>query len=132
MNHLRVSSLFITGDYLYASTTNGFWKCPLSMITLVADGSLNGTRPTKLSLSQNYPNPFNPSTIINYQLPVNSFVTVKIFDLLGREVQTLINKLESAGNHSAIFNAGNLTSGVYFYQLKAGNFVNTKKLILLK
>ena len=132
MNHLRVSSLFISGDFLYASTMNGFWKCPLSAITSVENESLNRNRPINFGLSQNYPNPFNPSTVIKYQLPVNCVVMLKIFDLLGREVQTLINKLESAGNHSAIFNAGNLSSGVYFYQLKAGNFVETKKLLLLK
>lgn len=85
-----------------------------------------------LELSQNFPNPFNPTTIINYQLPVNSFVTLKIYDILGREVAVLINGLRNAGYYSVIFNGTNLSSGVYFYRLQAGAYSETKKLLLLK
>lgn len=88
--------------------------------------------PDVFSLSQNYPNPFNPSTIIQYSIPMNEFVTLKVYDLLGREVQTLVNKEQSAGVYNIEFNASKLTSGVYFYRIEAGSFVSVKKLLLLK
>lgn len=90
--------------------------------------------PTNYSLEQNYPNPFNPETVISYQLPVNSLVVLKIYDLLGREVATLVNETQTAGIHHSTFNSLNysLSSGVYFYTLKAGDFVESKKMILLK
>jgi hypothetical protein len=83
-------------------------------------------------LSQNYPNPFNPSTLISYQLPTGSFVALKVFDVLGREVETLVNERQNAGNHSVQFNASNLPSGVYFYRIEAGTYHDAKKLLLLK
>jgi len=88
--------------------------------------------PKNYSLSQNYPNPFNPSTSINYQLPVTSYVNLKVFDMLGREVATLVNEQKSAGNHTARWDASNLPSGVYFYRITANEFVQTKKLELIK
>jgi len=97
--------------------------------------------PTEFSLSQNYPNPFNPSTVISYQLPVKSFVSLKLYDITGTEIATLVNAEEEAGvhnyelrinNYPALGGTGALTSGVYFYQLRAGDFVSTKKLIVLK
>ncbi len=88
--------------------------------------------PSDYSLSQNYPNPFNPSTVISYQLPVNSFVTLKIYDLLGRAAAVLENGFKKAGSYEIDFNACGLASGIYFYELKAGNFRDTKKLILTK
>ena len=84
------------------------------------------------SLSNNYPNPFNPSTKINYSIKNQSYVTLKVFDVLGREVKTLVNKEQSQGNYSIDFDAANLTSGVYFYRIQAGEFVDTKKMILMK
>jgi hypothetical protein len=84
------------------------------------------------SLSQNYPNPFNPSTKIRWQLPVGSQVALKVYDILGREVTTLVNEYRQAGKYETEFNAETLPSGVYFYQLKADGFVETKKMILLK
>jgi dienelactone hydrolase len=83
-------------------------------------------------LGQNYPNPFNPSTVISYQLPVNGNVTLKIFDVLGNEVATLVDEYKPAGSYEVEFSANGLTSGMYFYTLKAGNFVETKKMLLLK
>lgn len=98
--------------------------------------------PTSFSLSQNYPNPFNPSTNINYSINSQQFVSLKVYDVLGNEVSTLVNEEQPAGNYSVEFNRSNLSngissvggyaSGVYFYQLKAGNYIATKKLILLK
>ena len=89
-------------------------------------------RPMQFRVDQNYPNPFNPSTTITYQLPTNAFVNLRVYDVLGREVETLVNERQNAGDHSVTFNAGNLPSGVYFYRLQAGNYSATKKLLLLK
>lgn len=88
--------------------------------------------PKSYSLDQNYPNPFNPSTVIKYAIPENSFVTLKIFDALGREVALLVNSQQSAGVHTVNFNASNLTSGIYFYQLNAKNFSQVKKMMVLR
>jgi len=88
--------------------------------------------PDKIALEQNYPNPFNPATTINYQLPQKSYVTLKIYDILGSLVKTLIDQEIEAGYHSIRWNASGLASGVYFYRLNAGSFVSTKKLILMK
>jgi Peptidase family M28/Immune inhibitor A-like, MAM domain/Secretion system C-terminal sorting domain len=84
------------------------------------------------SLEQNYPNPFNPSTIIQWQLPKDNFVTLKVYDLLGNEITTLVSEEKTAGNHQVIFDASVLPSGVYFYTLRAGNFTSTKKMMLTK
>ncbi len=88
--------------------------------------------PTEFSLKQNYPNPFNPTTIISYQLPISSHVTLKVFDLLGREVAVLVNEEKSPGNYEVKFNGSNLASGIYFYRLNAGQYSQMKKMILLK
>ena len=84
------------------------------------------------TLEQNYPNPFNPVTTISYTIAAKDFVTIKVFDLLGKEVATLVNEEKPAGSYSINFNASRLSSGVYFYRMKAGSFVETKKLILMK
>ena len=84
------------------------------------------------NLSQNYPNPFNPSTKISWQTPVAGYQSIKVFDVLGNEVATLVNEYRNAGNYEADFNASELSSGIYFYQIKVGDFVNTKKMILMK
>lgn len=91
-----------------------------------------GDIPTEFKLSQNYPNPFNPTTTINYSVPEQSHITLKIFDALGKEVTSLVNELKAIGNYSVEFNAANLTSGVYFYQIKADHYIQTKKMILLR
>ena len=89
--------------------------------------------PKMFELFQNYPNPFNPSTIINYSVPKSSLVTIKVYDVLGREVATLVKENKKAGSYSVQFNAGNgFSSGVYFYRMQAGSFVQTKKLLLIK
>jgi len=86
----------------------------------------------QFSLNQNYPNPFNPSTRIKFQIADKEFVSLKIFDLLGKEVETLVNEEKSAGEYEVQFNADHLTSGIYIYKLDAGNFSQTKKMLLLK
>ena len=90
------------------------------------------TQPAKYSLEQNYPNPFNPSTVIEYQIPAESRVSLKVFDVLGREVKTIVDKNQSAGKYKINFNAGRLSNGIYYYRLTSGNFVKTKKMIVLK
>ena len=93
----------------------------------------NSILPTEFSLTQNYPNPFNPSTTINYSLPRTEKVVLKIFNALGEEVQTLINEYQEAGTHSKLYIVNStLPSGVYFYRLQAGDFVQTKKMVLIK
>ena len=84
------------------------------------------------SLEQNYPNPFNPKTQINYSILKDGFVTLKIYDILGNDLVTLVNERKTAGYYSVEFDASNLPSGIYFYKLTSGNYINTKKLLLLK
>jgi hypothetical protein len=90
------------------------------------------TMPIDYLLYQNYPNPFNTTTIIKYSVPQTSNVVIKIYDILGNEIETLVNEEKAMGTYELNWNAENLPSGVYFYQLKAGDFVDTKKMILLK
>ena len=90
------------------------------------------TQPIEYSLSQNYPNPFNPSTTISYSISKDGLVTLKVYDILGKEVVTLINEVQSAGTMNITFDASELSSGVYYYQLVSGEFTSTKKLILMK
>jgi len=88
--------------------------------------------PKEFSLSQNYPNPFNPSTTINYEIPSQQFVSLKVYDVLGNEVAILVNEDRSAGSYEINFDASNLSSSIYFYQLKTSEFIETKKMIYLK
>ena len=87
---------------------------------------------TTYSLSQNYPNPFNPTTVIDYTIPKESHVMLKIYDVLGQEVETLVNEDQNVGRYQVQFDGSRLASGVYFYRLVAGNHVVTKKMLLLK
>lgn len=88
--------------------------------------------PTEFNLSQNYPNPFNPSTTISYQLPTDGFVTLKVYDIVGKEVATLVNEEKPAGSYEAKFDASQLSSGIYIYRLSAGSFTKTQKMTLMK
>jgi hypothetical protein len=99
----------------------------------------NNNKPlqNEFSLNQNYPNPFNPTTTIEYSIPLNdkretSNVHLIIYDILGREVKTLVNEIQKPGNYNIQFDGSKLSSGVYYYQLKYGSFVQTKKMLLLK
>jgi trimeric autotransporter adhesin len=91
-----------------------------------------GEKPRFFALSQNYPNPFNPSTVIGYQLSVLSEVKLEVFDMLGRNVATLVNARQTVGSYQTTFNAASLSSGIYFYKLQAGNFTQTRKMLLVK
>ena len=94
--------------------------------------SISSEIPGRFELNQNYPNPFNPVTVIGFSLPINSFVSLKIYDILGREVTVLINNQMQAGKYEYKFNAENLKSGVYFYSLTTKGFSATKKLVIVK
>jgi hypothetical protein len=83
-------------------------------------------------MAQNYPNPFNPTTTIKYELPKSSMVRLSVYDILGREVSVLVNETVDAGVHEVRFEAAGLASGVYFYRLTAGSFVQTRKLLLVR
>ena len=125
-----VGSLAVIGTNLFAGDF-GIWRRPLSdMITGIENKQNN--LPTSSSLEQNYPNPFNPSTTINYSVPKESLVTIKVYDVLGSEVETLVNEQKNPGNYNITFNAGKLASGVYFYQLRSSNYTSIKKMIFLK
>lgn len=106
------------------------WNYNLGVVTVVTP--ITSEVPENYSLSQNYPNPFNPVTKINYALPKNGFVTLRVYDVLGRQAVNLVNENKTAGSYSVDFNAGSLTSGVYFYRLEVNGFTDTKKLLLVK
>jgi hypothetical protein len=112
--------------------TNPLWSIMNSAFGVFTGVGTNNEVPTEAYLSNNYPNPFNPSTRIEYAIPKNSFVTLKIYDNLGREISTLVNEMKSAGKYSIDFNANNLAAGVYFYKITSDNFTNVKKMILVK
>ncbi|MBC8043984.1 MAG: T9SS type A sorting domain-containing protein, partial [Rhizobacter sp.] len=99
-------------------------------------GEAGANLPREFELKQNYPNPFNPGTVIEYELPVKSDVAIKVFDMLGREVQSIVNEQKAAGRYEVKFNAARLSSGIYFYRLIAkseqGITLRTKKMTLVK
>jgi hypothetical protein len=99
---------------------------------LVGVNPLSNTVPTTYSLSQNYPNPFNPVTRINFAIPKQGLVSLKIYDVLGREIMTLVNEVKTPGVYSVDFNGSELSSGVYFYRMESNGFSDVKKLMLVK
>jgi hypothetical protein len=121
-------TLSIAGPLDTATTSYQVLSMPKAK---VSDDNINNI-PLPFTLEKNYPNPFNPTTIINWQLSENNFVSLKVYDMLGREVKTLVNGYKTQGNYSVSFDASNLASGIYIYQLRAGNFISTKKMILMK
>jgi len=102
------------------------------VLTATGAGNISSLIPSKYELSQNYPNPFNPTTKINFAIPKQGLVTMKIYDVLGREVRTLVNEVKQAGNYTVDFNAMEFASGVYFYKLTSGDFSDIKRMILVK
>ncbi|RJP64834.1 MAG: T9SS C-terminal target domain-containing protein [Ignavibacteriales bacterium] len=126
------------GDYLYAGTQSGVWKRSLFEITTDVKNEKSSLLPD-FYLSQNYPNPFNPSTTINYSIPVETLratslqhVTIKVYDVLGREVATLVDEEKPAGNYEITFNANKLSSGIYYYRIISNGFIESKKMTFLK
>jgi hypothetical protein len=127
----RITSLAAKGQNLFAGTVQGtVWRRPLSEFLSVDDRI--GSVPVSYALEQNYPNPFNPTTKIQFTIVNRQSTIVKVYDLLGREVTTLVNEVKSPGAYTVEFDGSNLASGVYFYTLHAGDFTQSKKLVLLK
>ena len=127
----NVYALTVSGTYLFAGTNDGVWQRPLSeMITSVEE--ISSGLPIEFSLEQNYPNPFNPSTTFVFSLPERSLASLKVFDILGKEVALLISEELPAGTYTKWWDASGLPSGTYFYRLQTGSFSETKKLILLR
>ena len=100
--------------------------------SLLSDSGNQTEKNLIFSLSQNYPNPFNPFTSINYEIANGNFISIKVFDILGREIETLVNEFKPAGSYKVSFVGNNLPSGIYFYRMKAGNYSEVKKMILLR
>lgn len=127
-----VTALALSSNNILAGTRIGdIWYRTLANITTGITTNKNDL-PTTFKLYQNYPNPFNPTTMISYQIPNDGFVTLKIYDILGREIKTLVNDFKSQGKYSVNFDGSDLVSGVYFYQLRVGDFYSIKKMILMK
>jgi hypothetical protein len=103
-----------------------------TMTTPMGVNPVGNTIPTVYSLSQNYPNPFNPVTKINFAIPKQGLVTLKIYDVLGREVRTLVSEVKTPGNYAVDFNGAELSSGVYFYRLQSADFTDIKRMMLIK
>lgn len=101
-------------------------------IGVVSVGDPGNNLPQSYSIEQNYPNPFNPATTIRYSIPKEGLVSLKVYDLIGEEVATLVNEIKQPGNYAVTFDAKNLSSGVYFYKMQAGSFIETKKFLLMK
>jgi hypothetical protein len=130
------------GTLIVSSSVNGFEsRNRLHRITItptnempppVPESNSSDLRPKSFYLAQNYPNPFNPSTVFHYQLPVDTWVTLKVYTMLGEEIATLVNEYQTAGFKFHNWEANGLASGMYYYRIQAGNFTDTKKLLLLK
>jgi hypothetical protein len=131
MGALTVNSIAITGDYIYAGTTGAsVWKRPLA--ELVGINNIGNTIPKSFYLYQNYPNPFNPTTKIKFNIPKSSFTSIKIYNILGAQIAILLNKQLQPGSYEVEWNASNYPSGVYYYKLNSGDYIETKKMILIK
>ena len=103
-----------------------------TVVELNIEENNNVLIPTMHTLLDNYPNPFNPTTLIEFSVPQATYTTLTVYDVLGREIQTLVNGVIKAGNHTAFFDAGDIPSGVYLYTIQSGTFSETKKMMLLK
>jgi hypothetical protein len=128
-------ALATNGVNVYAGVYSYVWTCPISDIITNVDGEK--ALPNDPVLQQNYPNPFNPTTTIQYSIPIETThravsTTLKVYDVLGREVATLVNEEKLPGNYQINFDASKLSSGIYFYKITAGSFVLTKKMVLMK
>jgi photosystem II stability/assembly factor-like uncharacterized protein len=125
-----ITSISARNSFLYTTIYGrGIWKKSLSGITSAEDLR---ELPDDFLLEQNYPNPFNPNTVIEYTIPYLSHVTVTVYDLLGRETAKLVDEEKAAGKYKTEFNASNLTSGMYLYQIKSGSYIRTKKMMVIK
>jgi len=124
--YITVTAVDAQGVQSYFSMENSCLFNPFTAIEIPQE------LPSEYYLLQNHPNPFNSSTTIRYAIPYSGMVAIKVYNVLGREVLTLVNEYKNPGIHSVNFNAANLVSGIYYYRLQAGDYVNTKKMILLR
>jgi hypothetical protein len=130
-------ALLASGNKLYALWMDDFsgiyqvWLKTLDL-NVIGINEIANTTPKDFILNQNYPNPFNPSTTISYSIPSAQQVSISVYDLLGREAASLVNEYKPAGTYEVSFNAKDLTSGIYFYKIKAGSFTSTRKMLLIK
>jgi photosystem II stability/assembly factor-like uncharacterized protein len=122
----------LTRGYMSNGIQKTFYSVKSSTPSTGVDQHGSAQIPHVSSLSQNYPNPFNPSTAISYQIASFGMVSLRVYDLLGREIATLVNEAKTSGSYTATFNATNIPSGVYFYRLQSGSFAQTKRLVLIK
>jgi len=127
---LAIHALAVKDGYLFAGADSSIWRRPLSEMTGITDKS--NDLPVKFSLEQNYPNPFNPSTKITYSITQKAHVSLSIYNSLGQEVSKLVSQDMTPGVYTSEWNAAGFASGVYYYRITAGNFAQTRKLILLK
>jgi hypothetical protein len=131
LNSSSISSIAVNDEFIFVGDRDGtIWRRPLEEITAVQNHMTD--RPDQFELFQNYPNPFNPRTTISFTIPTELNVELKVYDVLGNEIKTLLNGYIEAGRHQVVFNGNNLSSGLYFYQLKTAYFLQTKKLLLVK
>lgn len=128
-----LTASYVAWDMLYSNATEGgvVRRALVDFGVTKVEQNKNEV-PSTLLLSQNYPNPFNPTTNIEFQIPLSGFVTLKVYDAMGREVATLVNEQMNVGSYKTAFNGARLSSGVYFYRLKVGSFFETKRMLLLK
>lgn len=144
LNNKRVYALYETinghifagtDSTIFRSVDNGITWNSINIITSIYNNEASNSNPS-FSLLQNYPNPFNPSTVIKYKISESRLTTLKVYDILGQEVTTLINEVKSPGEYSVELNAASgsrrIASGVYFYELRTGDFIQRKKMMLLK
>lgn len=131
---IDIESLRPTSDSPNGQTIRRFVKGAMDFVDgLITSAEQTSTLiPDRYTLSQNYPNPFNPTTKINFSIPKNGIVTLKVYDVLGKEVMTLINEQKAAGSYEVVFNAGNLASGAYFFRMQSGEFSEIKRMMLIK
>ncbi|HZW38801.1 MAG TPA: T9SS type A sorting domain-containing protein [Ignavibacteriaceae bacterium] len=119
-----------SSNRIIIATNSGIYRSKESINVVSVENEMY--LPQSFSLEQNYPNPFNPNTTIKFNLPEQNYVTIKVFDVLGREIKTLMNEEKSSGTYEINFSVEDLTSGVYFYRIDAGKYSETKKMLLMK
>ncbi len=130
-NGYAAFSSAILGTNIYTGSGPGVWRRPISEM-IVGINSNGNEIPSAFSLGQNYPNPFNPSTKLKFEIAKTGNVKIVVFDVLGRQMQTLVNEVLQPGTYNTSFDASMLSSGVYFYRMEAGDFTDVKRFVVLK
>jgi len=132
LTNISIYALAVSGTNLFAGPDGGgVWRRPLSEI-ITSIHNTSSELPSEFLLQQNYPNPFNPTTTIKFQITISKFVKLSVFDMLGHEVATLMNEQLKPGMYETSFDGSSLNGGVYFYKISAGDFSETKRMLLIK